>query len=88
METLAFYEESISRFERLFRFKPQLVVSDLHPDYLSSQYADNLDVKNIKVQHHHAHIASCMAEHGIDEKVIGVSFDGTGLGDDNKNMGW
>ncbi|MFC2117977.1 carbamoyltransferase HypF [Bacteroidota bacterium] len=87
METLAFYEESINRFKRLFRFEPKFVVSDLHPDYLSSQYAEKLGIKNIRVQHHHAHIASCMAEHGLDEKVIGVSFDGTGLGDDNNIWG-
>lgn len=87
LETLDFYEQTIKQFKKLFRFKPKLIVSDMHPDYLSSQYADKLDVKQLKVQHHHAHIASCMAEHGIDEKVIGVSFDGTGYGDDGNIWG-
>lgn len=87
IETLEFYEESIRRFKRLFRFEPDLIVSDLHPDYLSSRYARELNGKQIQVQHHHAHIASCMAEYGIDEKVLGVCFDGTGLGDDNNIWG-
>ncbi len=87
METYEFYKESISRFSKLFRFKPQLIVSDMHPEYLSSQYADNLNIKHIKVQHHHAHIASCMAENNIDEKIIGISMDGTGYGTDGNIWG-
>lgn len=87
METFEFYKESISRFSKLFRFEPKLIVSDMHPDYLSSKYADDLNVKNIKVQHHHAHIASCMAENDVDEKVIGISFDGTGYGNDGNIWG-
>lgn len=87
METFEFYKESISRFSKLFRFDPELVVSDMHPEYLSSKYSDNLNIKHIKVQHHHAHIASCMAENNIDEKVIGISFDGTGYGTDGNIWG-
>ncbi len=86
-ETLEFYTESIGRFKRLFRMEPELVVHDLHPDYLSSRYASGLGLKTIAVQHHHAHIASCMAEYGIDEKVIGISFDGVGLGTDGHIWG-
>jgi hydrogenase maturation protein HypF len=82
IETLDFYAESISHFKKLFRVEPSLVAADMHPDYLSTRYAGHLGLQTIHVQHHHAHIASCMAEHGLDEKVIGVSFDGTGLGDD------
>jgi len=87
METYAFYSESIERYKQLFRFEPQLVVSDLHPDYLSTRYAAESGLPHVKVQHHHAHIASCMAENGLNETVIGISFDGTGLGDDNNIWG-
>lgn len=86
-ETLDFYTESIERFKKLFRCKPELIVSDLHPDYLSTKYAQKSGIQHIKVQHHHAHIASCMAEHGINEKVIGVSLDGVGLGTDGAVWG-
>jgi hydrogenase maturation protein HypF len=87
METLEFYTESVERHERLFRFKPELAVMDMHPDYLSSRYVQKMDVPKISVQHHHAHIASCMAEHGIDERIIGISFDGTGYGRDGHVWG-
>jgi len=87
IETYEFYCETIEQFKKLFRFKPSLIVSDLHPNYLSTQYANETKLKHIKVQHHHAHITSCMAEHNLDEQVIGVSFDGTGYGDDNNIWG-
>ncbi len=87
LETLEFYEESVKRYFKLFRFNPTLVVRDNHPDYLSSNFAEKLGINLISVQHHHAHIASCMAEHKLDEKVIGISFDGTGLGNDNNIWG-
>ncbi len=86
-ETLEFYTNTLEQFKKLFRLKPMLIVSDMHPDYLSTKYADSTDFKKIRVQHHHAHIASCMTEHKLDEKVIGVSFDGTGFGDDNNIWG-
>ena len=87
LETLEFYSESFTRFKNLFRVKPEIAVYDKHPDYLSTRFAKDLSVKKIEVQHHHAHITSCMAEHGLDEKVIGVSFDGTGYGDDGNIWG-
>ena len=87
IETYEFYLETIEQFNKLFRFNPRLVVSDLHPDYLSTQYAVESKKRHIQVQHHHAHIASCMAEHNLDEQVIGVAFDGTGYGDDNNSWG-
>jgi hydrogenase maturation protein HypF len=65
METYAFFTESIERFKRLFRFEPTLVAADLHPDYLSTQFAGSLGLPVVNVQHHHAHIASCMAEHSL-----------------------
>ncbi len=87
LETLEFYTESVERFNRLFRMKPTLIVHDLHPDYLSTKYAKELDIPQIGVQHHHAHIASCMAEHQLDEKTIGIALDGIGLGDDGNIWG-
>ncbi len=86
-ETYAFYKETYERFKRLFRMKTDLVAHDLHPDYLSSRFAEELNLTAIPVQHHHAHIASVLAEHKLDEKVIGISFDGTGLGDDGNIWG-
>ena len=87
LETLEFYSESMQRLMHLFRMKPELAVSDLHPDYLSTQHINQLGIPVIRVQHHHAHIASVMAEFGLDEKIIGIAFDGVGLGTDNKVWG-
>jgi hydrogenase maturation protein HypF len=81
-ETLDFYKESVSRFERLFNFRPEYLVCDKHPNYLSSVFVREMGLPYMEVQHHYAHIVSCMAEQGLDEEVIGVSFDGTGFGDD------
>jgi len=89
--TYDFFNETIDRFSDLFMFKPELVVCDLHPQYLSTHYAElfekELNIPLLRVQHHHAHIASCMAEHGLDEEVIGISLDGTGLGSDENIWG-
>ncbi len=87
LETLEFYTEAYKRFKKLFRLEPSIAVCDLHPDYLSTKFAKDLGIPVVEVQHHHAHIVSCMAEYGLDEKVIGVSFDGTGLGDDGNIWG-
>ena len=87
-ETLVFYRETLDRMQQLFRIAPTAVAYDLHPQYLSTQLAlEMTDVQKIGVQHHHAHIASCMAENGVNDKVIGVAFDGTGFGTDGKIWG-
>jgi hydrogenase maturation protein HypF len=86
-ETLDFYEESIERYKQLYKFEPQMVVCDLHPDYLSSRYAESLNLPIYKVQHHHAHMASVMAENKLNETVIGIVMDGTGYGTDGKIWG-
>ncbi len=86
-ETWAFFTESVERLTRLFRVEPSLVACDLHPDYLSTRYARETGLPLVQVQHHHAHVAAVMAEHGITEPVIGVPFDGTGLGDDGHIWG-
>jgi len=87
LETYRFFSETIRQFEKLFRLKPVNVVCDMHPDYLSTRYAEESGMEVIRVQHHHAHIASCMAEYNLDERVIGVSMDGIGYGDDGKIWG-
>lgn len=87
-ETLVFYRETLDRMKQLFRIAPTAVAYDLHPQYLSTKLAlEMTDLEQIGVQHHHAHIASCMAENGISDKVIGVAFDGTGFGTDRKIWG-
>ena len=82
------YLRSIQHFRQLFEVEPKTVVCDLHPGYFSTQYAlsiPNVDV--LQVQHHWAHVASVMAEHGISEPVIGIECDGTGYGTDGKIWG-
>ncbi|MFB9474595.1 carbamoyltransferase HypF [Nonomuraea salmonea] len=87
-ETLRLFTESVERFCRLFGVRPEVVAHDLHPEYLSTAYArDRTGVDLVAVQHHHAHIASCLAEHGHGGPVIGVAFDGLGLGDDGTLWG-
>lgn len=85
------YEDNIERMKELFRMKPKLVVSDLHPLYSTTVYAERYaqmqGIEHLKVQHHHAHVASVMAEHNLQEPVIGVSFDGTGYGTDGAIWG-
>jgi hydrogenase maturation protein HypF len=87
LESLDFYKESIYHFKRLLQVEPEAVVCDLHPDYLSSHYAKGLGLPLYKVQHHHAHAAAVLVEHGIEEKVLALVLDGTGLGDDNSIWG-
>ena len=92
-ETLKSFEQGVEHFERLFRVKPEAIAFDLHPNYLATRYAleraERENLPAIGVQHHHAHIAACMAEHGLDgsQPVIGVSFDGTGYGEDGAIWG-
>jgi hydrogenase maturation protein HypF len=87
IETYEFYNEVYGKFCKLFRFEPDLAVHDLHPDYLSTSFVNKMGIPTIAVQHHFAHIASVMAENALDEKVIGVAFDGTGYGDDGNIWG-
>jgi hydrogenase maturation protein HypF len=92
-ETLRSFEDGITHFERLFRIKPEIIAYDLHPNYLATRYAleragrDRL--RAIGVQHHHAHIAACLAENNWrgGQPVIGVAFDGTGYGTDGAIWG-
>jgi hydrogenase maturation protein HypF len=85
------FRRDVGLYEQLFDLRPQLVAHDLHPDYSSSSYARERaavdGIESMGVQHHHAHLASCMAEHGLTEAMIGVAFDGTGLGTDGTIWG-
>jgi hydrogenase maturation protein HypF len=87
-ETLVFFEETLANLKKLFRVTPRAVAYDLHPGYLSTKYALGLaGLEKIGVQHHHAHIASCMAENGLTGEAIGVAMDGTGYGLDGAIWG-
>jgi len=87
-ETLRSFTEGIEHFRRLFDLHPQVVAYDLHPEYLSTKYALDLDGIDLTgVQHHHAHIASCLADNDAEGPVIGVAFDGTGYGTDGTIWG-
>ncbi len=85
------FEEEIKLYESLFDIEPEVIVHDLHPNYISTAYAIHRavegKVQRLATQHHHAHMASCMAEHELDEPVIGVVFDGTGYGPDGAVWG-
>ncbi len=88
---LEFFRESLDHLMRTFEIEPQTVVHDLHPGYLSTEWAKEWARERglplIAVQHHHAHIAGCMTEHGLEGPVIGLALDGTGYGSDGKIWG-
>lgn len=90
-ETLENYESQIRHFKRLFDIKPSCIACDMHPDYMSTEYgaekSGELQIPLVKVQHHHAHMCSCMADNGLSEKVIGLIWDGTGYGTDGTAWG-
>ncbi|MBK6713365.1 MAG: carbamoyltransferase HypF [Chloroflexi bacterium] len=92
-ETLQSFEQGVAHFEQLFRVRPEIIAYDMHPNYLATRYALERAAREgltaVPVQHHHAHIAACLAENGHpgDRPVIGVSFDGTGYGDDGAIWG-
>ncbi len=91
LETLAAFEHAFAHFRALFRAEPERLICDLHPNYLSSRwaaaYAAEKNLPLTRVQHHHAHLASVMAEHGFERPAIGVIFDGTGYGTDGAIWG-
>jgi hydrogenase maturation protein HypF len=87
-ETLRSFRDGIAHFERLFSVAPEVVAHDLHPDYLSTGYAAERDgAALVAVQHHHAHLAACLAEHGERGQAIGAIYDGAGLGPDGTIWG-
>ena len=87
-ETLRSFREGIEHFERLFAVEPEVVAHDLHPDYLSTRYAlEREGLRPVGVQHHHAHLAACLAEHGEGGPAVGAIYDGTGHGSDGTAWG-
>ena len=87
METLENYTQQIAHFKNLFDIEPTLAACDLHPDYMSTEYAQSLGLPLVQVQHHHAHLAACMADNGLEGEVIGLVWDGTGYGPDGTAWG-
>jgi hydrogenase maturation protein HypF len=87
LETFQHYKRNVEHFKNIFTFKPEYIAADLHPDYFSTQYARSQKLPILQIQHHHAHIVSCMAENTIKDKVIGICYDGTGFGADGKIWG-
>lgn len=91
LETVSFFEETLANLKQVYRAEPVALAHDLHPGYLSTRWAlahaDRAGLRRLAVQHHHAHIASVMAEHGLREPVIGVALDGTGYGTDGALWG-
>src|SRR6266487_4065792 len=89
LATLRSFSKGIEHFKRLFHLEPEVIAYDLHPEYLSTKYALSLDdnAARIPVQHHHAHISSCMADNQIEGEVIGVAMDGLGFGTDGRLWG-
>lgn len=86
-KTYNLYKHTLALYKRLFDLKPVMAVRDMHPEYFSSKYAAELNLPLMEVQHHHAHIASVLAEHKLSRKVLGVALDGTGYGDDGTLWG-
>jgi hydrogenase maturation protein HypF len=87
-EALRSFREAIAHFQRLFDVRPALIAHDLHPEYLSTKWAlEHAEVPTVGVQHHHAHVASCLADNGEEGPVIGVAFDGLGYGSDGTLWG-
>ncbi len=90
-ETLGHFEDTIELYKKLFRVAPEVLAYDMHPEYLATKYALELgsarDFELVPVQHHHAHIVSCLVENGVEGPAIGVAFDGTGYGSDGHIWG-
>jgi hydrogenase maturation protein HypF len=87
LDTLAAFESSVARLEEFLEVRPAIVAHDMHPLYATTAYARSREGLKIAVQHHHAHVASAMAEHGLDGPVLGVAYDGTGYGTDGTSWG-
>lgn len=86
-ESINAFKKVINDISSFYELKPEIVVCDAHPDYISSKYSDSLKIPLHKVQHHYAHVLSCMAENDLEENLLGVSWDGTGYGTDGTIWG-
>lgn len=87
-ETMSSFLEGVEHYQRVFEVRPQIVAYDLHPEYLVTKWAKGLEgVQLVGVQHHHAHIASCLADNHRSDRVVGLALDGTGYGEDGNLWG-
>ena len=86
-EAVQVFDQTIESFERLYRTTPQLIAHDAHPDYYSTRRALQLSSSHLAVQHHYAHVLSCLADNGLEPPVLGIAWDGTGYGDDGTIWG-
>jgi len=86
-KTFETFEKTIEDLTKIYKVNPKLIVCDEHPNYLSTQFAQQSNLPKERIQHHYAHICSCMAENEIDDEVLGVCFDGTGYGQDQTIWG-
>lgn len=87
VEADSYFERTVQTFKRFYECEPQLFVHDLHPQYSTTQFASAQKKEHYGIQHHYAHILACMAEYGLDEKVLGFAYDGTGYGEDGSLWG-
>ncbi len=87
LETCSSFEKIVSHFKKVYDIIPEVAAYDMHPDYWLTKYANKQDTKKVAVQHHHAHIVSCMVENRIKDKIIGIAYDGIGYGTDKKLWG-
>jgi len=87
IKSCEFFERTLEVFKRLYSFEPEVIICDKHPNYFTTQWAKKQGTELYQVQHHYAHILSCMFEHSLNTKVLGVAWDGTGYGDDGTIWG-
>ena len=87
LESYDFYTESIEHLKDIFQIEPEIAICDMHPDYMSTRYAQELGLPLYRVQHHHAHATAVMVEHGLTDPVLAVILDGTGYGTDGTIWG-
>lgn len=87
IESMVFFENTIETFERFYNFTPEVIVCDKHPNYETTKWAKEQNIPFIQIQHHYAHILSCMAQYNLEQKVLAFAFDGTGYGDDGNIWG-
>lgn len=86
-ESMRAFEEVQDTLQRTYQCQPSIIIRDMHPDYLSTKHAESTGIKTVAVQHHHAHVLSCMAEHQLEGSVFGIAWDGTGFGTDGTIWG-
>lgn len=87
LESYQHYKKVVAHFKKIYQINPQIIAHDFHTGYLATQFAQTQQGKKVRVQHHHAHIVSCMLDNQIKDRVIGLAFDGAGLGTDDKIWG-